>query len=132
MGAASVYLGDAFDKLGYDAVDRTLMLYQGALARDPDQPGRAAADWEDRVDGVFDSHEFKDVLAPAICAPQNPAYGAAMPKTPIAPPPAGAGFTGDQAALQAQLNATPPRRDRRARPARARQRSTARCESPPG
>jgi hypothetical protein len=100
-----VYLGDAFAKLGYDDVDRSLVLYRGALGRDPDQPGSGV--WEDRVDGVFDSHEFVDVLAPAICAPDNPASGAAMPKAPIALPTTGAGVAGDEAALQAQLNATP-------------------------
>jgi hypothetical protein len=115
--ARDVYLGDDFDDRHYDAVERTLTLYEGALAREPDTPGlqgtvaalENGATWEDVIDRLLASEEFAARLVPAICAPGSAAYGAVSPSPPPADVPTGGeGFTGDQAALQQALDGTPP------------------------
>jgi hypothetical protein len=114
--ARDVYLGDDYAALGYDDVERAITLYAGALAREPDPVGLRGVtgalakgdDWDEVVARLLRSPEFTDQLAPAICDPGSPAYDAIGPAAPIDVPVRGAGFQGDQATLQAQLNATPP------------------------
>jgi hypothetical protein len=114
--AREVYLGDDFDDRGYDAVERTLALYLGALAREPDAPGlqgtvaalEGGASWGEVVDRLLSSEEFGVRLAPAICAPGAPAYGGFGVVAPPDVPLGGAGFSGDQLALQQALDATTP------------------------
>ena len=47
-------------------------------------------------------------MAPAICDAASPAYGAVAPTAPVDVGAGDRGFTGDQAALQAALDAAPP------------------------
>jgi hypothetical protein len=113
--ARDVYLGDEFEDRDYDAVERTLTLYQGALAREPDAPGlqsvaaalERGAIWEDVVDRLLASEELVARLTPAICSPGSPSYGAVSAVAPPDLPLGGEGFSGDQAALQRALDATP-------------------------
>jgi hypothetical protein len=64
-------------------------------------------DWEDVVDDLLGSEELRMRLAPAICAPDTPAYGPVVAPAPAETPAAGEGFVGDQAMLQQALDATP-------------------------
>jgi hypothetical protein len=113
--ARAVYLGDEYRGLRYDAPERALTLYAGLLAREPDQGGfestvaslRSGDAWEGVVDTVLASQEFSEQVAPAACSPASPAYAAAVHPAPLDIERAGGGFTGDEAALQAALDATP-------------------------
>ena len=64
--------------------------------------------WDAVVDSVLGSAEFTTRIAPAICDATSPAYAAVAPTAPVDVGAGGQGFTGDQAALQAALDATPP------------------------
>jgi hypothetical protein len=114
--ARRVYEGDAYASLGYGAPERAITLYAGLLAREPDGPGvdhivaalRGAGAWDGVVDSILSSAEFTTRIAPAICDPASPAYAPVAPTAPVDVGAGGPGFTGDQAALQAALDATPP------------------------
>lgn len=113
--ARRVYTGEEYADLRYGAPERAITLYAGLLAREPD--GAAVNDiaaalrgddaWGRVVDSVLGSAEFTTRIAPAICDAASPAYGSVAPTAPVDVA-AGRGFTGDQAALQAALDATPP------------------------
>jgi hypothetical protein len=113
--AEDVYLGDEYGALEYDPVERALTLYRGVLAREPDAGGMAGMtaqldagrDWDDVVRDLLGSHELREQLAPSICAPGTPAYGPVVAPAPADVPASGDGFSGDQAALQQALDATP-------------------------
>ena len=114
--ARRVYTGTAYGDLGYGAPERAITLYAGLLAREPDATAvtdiaaalRGDDDWDAVVDSVLGSAEFTTRIAPAICDATSPAYAAVAPTAPVDVGAGGQGFTGDQAALQAALDATPP------------------------
>ena len=111
-----VYTGEEYRALGYAAPERAITLYAGLLAREPDTTAvadvvaalRDAGAWDAVVDSILTSAEFTTRIAPAVCAPASPAYAPVTPTAPVDVGPGGGGFTGDQAALQAALDATPP------------------------
>jgi hypothetical protein len=113
--ARRLLTGEEYAGLGYGAPERAITLYAGLLAREPDSTavtGIAAAlrgddAWARVVESVLSSAEFTTRVAPVICDPASPAYASASPTAPVDVE-AGRGFTGDQAALQAALDATPP------------------------
>ena len=100
----------------YGAPERAITLYAGLLAREPDKPGvdhvvsalGGADAWKGVVDSILSSAEFTTRMAPAICDATSPAYAAVAPTAPVDVGAGDGGFTGDQAALQAALDATPP------------------------
>jgi hypothetical protein len=112
--ARRIYTGEDYASRDYDAPERAITLYEGLLAREPDTAGvdqiaerlRGEGAWPRVVDSVLSSEEFTR-LASAICAPASPAYAPAGATAPVDVGPAGEGFSGDQAALQAALDATP-------------------------
>ncbi len=114
--AGGVYLGDEYASLGYAPAERAITLYAGLLAREPDPPGvdhvvaalRTAGAWDAVVASILSSAEFTTRIAPAMCDPASPAYAPVGPVAPVDMGAGGRGFTGDQAALQAALDATPP------------------------
>jgi hypothetical protein len=114
--ARRVYTGDEYGALGYGAPERAITLYAGLLAREPDTSGvddiatalRGRGAWDGVVESILTSAEFTTRIAPAVCDPTSPAYSPVAPTAPVDVGPGGQGFTGDQAALQAALDATPP------------------------
>jgi hypothetical protein len=114
--ARRIYTGDEYGGLDYGAPERAITLYAGLLAREPDKPGvdhvvsalGGADAWKGVVDSILSSAEFTTQMAPAICDATSPAYGAAAPTAPVDVGTGDRGFTGDQAALQAALDAAPP------------------------
>lgn len=101
-----------FASFGYDSASRVLAGYRTALNRDPDLSGLTNSVWEldtrttswsGAVDKLYDSAEFT-ALVSQICAAGSPDYDFGVAPAVDAPT-TGSGFTGDQAALQATLNA---------------------------
>lgn len=100
--------------LSYDNTSRMLAAYRAILNRDPIATDLAnavrlldsrAVSWGDMLDSMFGSAEFAG-LVPAICSTTSPDYDFGTQPAPDVPT-TGTGFTGNQAALQAALNATP-------------------------
>ena len=114
--ARRIYTGDEYAGLDLGAPERAITLYAGLLAREPDKSGvdhvvsalGGAGAWKGVVDSILSSAEFTTSIAPAICDAASPAYGAVAPTAPVDVGAGDRGFTGDQAALQAALDAAPP------------------------
>lgn len=112
--ARSVYTSAEYEGLGYDSASRVLTLYRGVLNREPDGGGfnhyysqlnANPGAWPSVVDAFIYSTEFAN-LRGAICGGGSYGFGASGV---LAIPTGGSGFPGGSAAaLQSQLNATPP------------------------
>jgi Domain of unknown function (DUF4214) len=108
------YTSAEFDGLGYDSASKVLALYRGVLNREPDSGGFSTyynllnanpGAWPTVVDALINSTEFANLLG-AICGDGSYGFGTGGV---LAIPTGGGGFPGGTAAaLQAQLNATPP------------------------
>lgn len=110
----AVYSSQEYSGLGYASAARLLTLYRGALNREPDPGGygtwmqnlSSGTSWPATVQAFFTSAEFT-ALVPKICSGVVDGSGSSYyfgTQPALAVPPGDSGFTGSEAALQAQLN----------------------------
>jgi Domain of unknown function (DUF4214) len=103
-----------FSSLGYDNAAKLLVLYRSILNREPDATAHAnwlnwlnqGGSFPTAIATFYATPEFQ-TLSKTICDPKNPGYSFGnLPAIDL--PIAGSGFSGSEAALQAELNAATP------------------------
>ncbi|MBW8486726.1 DUF4214 domain-containing protein [Actinomadura parmotrematis] len=107
----SFFTSGEFSAAGYDHAQQALVAYRAVLNREPDPGGLADAIAQldagrtivNVIDGFYASGEFTD-LAGRICGANDPDYGwGTLDAADL--PVSGPGYSGDQAGLQAALDA---------------------------